>query len=195
MVMEKYVAFLRGINVGGHKLVKMEALRQIFESLGFKDVSTYIQSGNVIFVARATNLTSLKKKIEKALKAELGHEVIVAVVPLSEVVAIVKADPFKGIEASKDVALYVAFFCGEATARPPVPFTDPKEYVDLIGFHEHAAFIVAHRKPNGQHGFPGGFMENQFGVSGTTRNMNTVTKIAAFADAKAPIDAKSAKAR
>ena len=191
--MDRYVAFLRGINVGGHKLIKMETLRQIFESLGFKEVSTYIQSGNVIFASGAKKPGALKKKIERTLKREWGHEVIVALLPASELAAIVQADPFKGIEAGKDVALYVAFLCGEATLKPKVPLALPKDYVELIGFQEHAAFIVARRKPNGQHGFPSDFIEKQFGVSGTIRNINTVTKLAALSSASQSKTTKSAR--
>ena len=63
--MERYIAFLRGINVSGQKLIKMEELRKHFEIPGLKNVATYIQSGNVLFDATETDELKLRKKIEK----------------------------------------------------------------------------------------------------------------------------------
>ena len=65
--MSKYIAFLRAINVGGHT-VKMDVLRQLFESLGFANVETFIASGNVIFESKAGNVKALEKKIETCLQ-------------------------------------------------------------------------------------------------------------------------------
>ena len=70
--MTRYIAFLRAINVGGH-VVKMDALRGLFESLGFSNVETFIASGNVLF---ETNLNgNLEKKIESKLREALGYDV------------------------------------------------------------------------------------------------------------------------
>src|ERR1041385_2626730 len=96
--MSKYVAFLRGINVGGSKVIKMEVLRGVFESLGFTNVTTYIQTGNVIFDTRAKNLTTLQSKVQQELKNSLGHEISVALMNYSDLTAIVERDPFAGIE-------------------------------------------------------------------------------------------------
>ncbi len=73
--MSRYIAFLRAINVGGGRTIKMESLRQVFESLGFSNVGTFIASGNVMFETRTKNGKSLEKKIEKSLQKELGYEV------------------------------------------------------------------------------------------------------------------------
>ena len=72
--MPKYLAFLRAINVGGHT-VKMDHLRQIFESLGLSNAETFIASGNVIFDVKAGNVKTLEKKIENKLHEALGYEV------------------------------------------------------------------------------------------------------------------------
>jgi uncharacterized protein (DUF1697 family) len=65
--MNKYVAFLRGINVGGNNLIKMDVLRQVFEGIGFKSVKTYIQSGNVLFESALADKDVIQEKISKAL--------------------------------------------------------------------------------------------------------------------------------
>lgn len=76
----KYLALLRGINVGGRSLIKMADLRACFETSGFQDVSTYIQSGNVIFSAVApSSKQELKQRIETALQEQFGMSILVAV--------------------------------------------------------------------------------------------------------------------
>ena len=75
--MIKYVALLRGINVGGNKLIKMADLREVFERSGSKMSRTYIQSGNVIFEAKDSDAEKVVRKIEKAIHQSLGHEVTV----------------------------------------------------------------------------------------------------------------------
>src|ERR1041385_5029014 len=94
----RYIALLRGINVGGNKLIKMEALAAAFTAAGFRKVKTYIASGNVIFETRATDRKALTKKIEKMLTAEFGHEIAVAVFTLDELQELTATDPFAGIK-------------------------------------------------------------------------------------------------
>ena len=65
--MSHYVALLRGTNVGGKNLIKMTELVACFEALGFRDVSTYIQSGNVLFTSPASARAALTRRIEQAL--------------------------------------------------------------------------------------------------------------------------------
>jgi uncharacterized protein (DUF1697 family) len=72
--MKKYIAFLRAINVAG-RYVKMEHLRSLFVSMGFADVETFINSGNVIFSSDADNSKILEQEIERQLQADLGFEV------------------------------------------------------------------------------------------------------------------------
>jgi uncharacterized protein (DUF1697 family) len=73
--MEKYIALLRGINVGGHRLIKMEHLKDVFYAMKFKSVRTYIQSGNIIFETKATDAIALQQKIEQQLYDVYGFEV------------------------------------------------------------------------------------------------------------------------
>src|SRR5207245_3566222 len=70
--MPVYVALLRGINVGGHKRVPMDQLRKLCEGLGFGQVKTYIQSGNVVFKARKTDPAALSKRLEKEILKHFG---------------------------------------------------------------------------------------------------------------------------
>ena len=72
--MTRYVALLRGINVGGKNLIKMTDLKACFEALGFENVSTYIQSGNVLFSANKSNQAKLTSRIEEALSKTFNYK-------------------------------------------------------------------------------------------------------------------------
>ena len=84
----RYVAFLRAINVGGRHLVKMDALRRLFEELGFTNVETFIASGNVVFESKSRSAASLEKAIEAHLQKSLGYEVKTFIRSESEVAEI-----------------------------------------------------------------------------------------------------------
>lgn len=86
----KYVALLRGINVGGNSRVEMVRLKKVFEELGFSDVKTYINSGNIIF---ATNqeVSKLADEIEKAIEKEFNLTIKVVIRSFPEIQAIAKA--------------------------------------------------------------------------------------------------------
>ena len=77
--METYISMLRGINVGRTKRVKMDELKEVYNSLNFKDVKTYIQSGNVIFQFENIDTNELKIKIENKLRESLGFDVAVVI--------------------------------------------------------------------------------------------------------------------
>ncbi len=108
LYMTRYVAFLRAINVGGH-VVKMEALRKLFESMGFQRVETYIASGNVIFDSEARKTSALEKKIEDQLKTALGYEVGTFLRSIHELTTLVETIPFTAVEIERASTLQVGF--------------------------------------------------------------------------------------
>lgn len=175
--MIEYVAFLRGINVGGSKLIKMADLRAVFEGSGFRNVSTYIQSGNVIFDAKETNADAVVRKIEKKILQSLGHEVTVILRTATELKGCVKGDPFKGVGPDEEVTKFVTFMSAEPIKKPRLPFLIAKENAEILAIKNRTAFIVCRRKENGLFGFPNAFLEKELGVSATTRNPRTVMKI------------------
>jgi uncharacterized protein (DUF1697 family) len=178
----RYVALLRGINVGGHKLIKMEALARVFKSAGFRNVRTYIQSGNVVFDSSETDPLALAKKIERKLTKAFGHEITVVVLDLTLLAAMAKRNPFKKFEGEKDVMLCAVFFA----ADPPklkLPLKSTPENLEVFAVRDATAFVICRRKKSGWFGFPNNFVEKQFGVAATTRQWKTVQKIVAFARA------------
>src|SRR3982751_3388903 len=107
MKMIKYIAFLRGINVGGHHIVKMEDLRRIFASMRFENVKTFIQSGNVIFETTETNPDALAEKIGRELQKAFGFEIRTMPRALVELEEIAARNPFKN--AAPDEKIYISF--------------------------------------------------------------------------------------
>ena len=178
----RYVAFLRAINVGGKRMIKMEALRGVFESAGYQNVRTFIASGNVIFNATETDPDSLAKKIEKKILKAFGHDVTVIVLTLAELQRVVKLNPFKNIKASKEVMLFVSFLSSEPAKKLKLPMRSANENLDVIALKGRVAFVVAYHKKNGWFGFPNNFLEKDLNVAATTRNWTTVRKIAALED-------------
>ena len=173
----RYVAFLRGINVGGRKLIKMEELARIFTGAGLKNVRTYIASGNVIFESGSTNETALRKKIEKVLRQTLGYEVTVVLLTLGELESIVTRNPFKRRASGAGVVQYVVLLADEPKSKIQIPLISTTENLEVFEVTDRAAFIILRRKKNGRSGYPNNFVEKQLGVAGTTRNWSTLKKI------------------
>src|SRR3990170_6637423 len=96
--MPKYVAFLRGINVGGKNIVKKEMLQEAFASLGYQHVSVWKQSGNIIFETDKADLENIRLEIQKKLHKLLSSNVIVILRSLSYLVEIVEHNPFRNVD-------------------------------------------------------------------------------------------------
>ncbi|MCB9309148.1 MAG: DUF1697 domain-containing protein [Lewinellaceae bacterium] len=90
----KYVVLLRGINVGGKRIIKMDALRAMMDDLNFKNVKTYIQSGNIIFESDETDLQKITKTIETTLKDTFGFDVHVLVIESTRFHQMVDGNPY-----------------------------------------------------------------------------------------------------
>jgi len=177
-----YVALLRGINVGGNKLIRMKDLARICTDAGLKNVRTYIASGNVVFESGSANKTALTRKIEKALHQTLGYEVSVVLRTLSEIKSIVNRNPFRKYEASKDVMLCVVFLANEPKTKPTLPLVSLTDNLEVFEVADGTACVVSRRKKTGWFGFPNNFVEKQFGVTGTTRQWSSVKKLLKFAE-------------
>ena len=137
--MTRYVAFLRGINVGGHT-VKMDALKKAFEALGFQNVSTFIASGNVIFETESQKADALEKKIESALREALGYEVATFLRADKQVREIAEHDAFPK-EVSKDGdTRYVTFLRAApdaATKKRVLALSNDEDVLHLHGAELH----------------------------------------------------------
>jgi uncharacterized protein (DUF1697 family) len=125
-----YVALLRGINVGGKNLIRMPALKACFETNGFEDVRTYIQSGNVIFASPQTRSVELTRRIEAMLAATFDHRPTVVVRSRRQMRALVEKAP-KGFGADPSTFRYNVIFLKEPlTAKGAMASIDTKPGVD-----------------------------------------------------------------
>src|SRR6266851_4700119 len=98
------ISLLRGVNVGGHHMIKMEALRALYESLGLRDAKTYVQSGNVVFKTQERDLVRLSKKIEDGIERKFGFRPHVIVRTPSDLRNVIARNPFaqrRGIEPNR----------------------------------------------------------------------------------------------
>ena len=175
-----HVAFLRAINVGGRAVVKMADLKAAFERAGGRNVRTFIASGNVLFDANAKLPAALKERIRKELVQLFGKEPGVCYRTLDELEALIESDPFGALVADKALKLYVCFADREPKPRPKLPMVDARELVEITGIRDADMLIVSRRKPNGMYGFPNVCVE-ALGVVSTSRNWNTVMRVAEFA--------------
>ncbi|MBN2634776.1 MAG: DUF1697 domain-containing protein [Prolixibacteraceae bacterium] len=108
----QYLALLRGINVGGNNIIKMADLKTCFENMGFSDVATYIQSGNVIFRSAEKEKTSLTSKIEKGLSERFSYNSRMLLVPHAHLKNVVNGAP-QGFGADSANYRYDVLFCIE----------------------------------------------------------------------------------
>jgi uncharacterized protein (DUF1697 family) len=174
--MSKYITFLRAINVGGHN-VKMDHLRQLFESLGFANVETFIASGNVIFEAKAGNTKALEKKIETCLREALGYEVATFIRTDAEVAEIAKYKSFPQSQLDAATALNVGFLTDalDDSAKQKKLMSMQTEIDD---FHVHGREIYwLCKKKQSDSKISNVAIEKALGVKSTLRGVNTVKKL------------------
>jgi uncharacterized protein (DUF1697 family) len=175
---EKYIALLRGINVGGKNLIQMRELKEIFESLGFENVRTYIQSGNVLFESDNEIESEAIRVLEPALKNRLGNEINVFIRSAAEIRTIVKLNPFGRIKT--DAKYYVTFIQKPLKIKPELPMFSPNKDVEIIGINKREIYSRS-IMVNGRSGFPNNYSEKEFGIKATTRNWTTVCKLSDLA--------------
>ncbi|MDR1468742.1 MAG: DUF1697 domain-containing protein [Spirochaetaceae bacterium] len=137
-----YLALLRGINVGGNNIIKMDALRTLFEGLGFTGVTTYIQSGNVLFKSPRHDRRHLEEHIERALREKVGGSIRVALLTSAEMEEIIVQKP-EGFGENKEAYRYdVIFLMGTLTASDAIKEFRPREGVDTISEGKKVLYIA-----------------------------------------------------
>ena len=176
--MKLYAAFLRGINVGGHKLVSMKRLSQAFESLGFKNVRTLLASGNVLFDAPPRNRAGLVRKIEARLEQTFGHEISVIVRTLDELRVVVDSTPFKGIRVTPRTRLFVTFLSEKPRTSLKIPYTSPDKSFRILRLTKsEVCSVLTLGKQWAKNLRQMDILEKEFGRKITTRSWSTVVRV------------------
>ncbi len=171
--MRTYIALLRGINVSGQKKVPMVELRKLFSDLNFKNVQTYIQSGNVIFQSVETNKTFLERMIQKGIVTHFGFDVSVLVRTSVDIKNILEACPFS--EEKK--------INGYFTLLHSVPDKNLMDETSLISYPNEEFHLTDQcvyffsSTGYGNAKCNNNFFERKLKVSATTRNYKTMIKL------------------
>jgi uncharacterized protein (DUF1697 family) len=178
--MEKYISILRGINVSGKKMIKMEALRKLYEDMNFKNVATYIQSGNVIFESKATDTKKLQKQVEKNIIKAFGFDVPVIVKERKEVEAVITNNPFISNKKIDITKLHVTFLSEEPDIIHTDKIKDLKYDPDEFIISGNAVYLFC---PNGYGNtkLNNNYFESKLKVTATTRNWKTVNELVKLA--------------
>jgi uncharacterized protein (DUF1697 family) len=174
--MPRYIAFLRAINVGGHN-IKMDVLRELFESLEFANVETFIASGNVIFESSAKNTATLEKKIEAMLRDGLGYEVSTFIRTTAELAKAAKYMPFKQSQLDAATSLNIAFIANPLDEGPVKKLMACKSDIDDFQIHGREIYWLCLKKQSDSK-FSNAVLEKAIGVRSTLRSMSTIQKMA-----------------
>jgi len=174
------ISMFRGVNVGGHNKIKMDALRALYESLKFEDPRTYVQSGNVIFRTKEKNSAALAKKIQKAIERTFGCCPAVILRTPDELRKAIAATPFgaRNLEPGK---ILVTFLAGDPDPNARATLLTLKAHPEELNLKGRELYIYF---PNGagKSKLPWSSVEKLLGTTGTARNWNSVTKMLAIAE-------------
>jgi uncharacterized protein (DUF1697 family) len=180
--METYISLLRGINVSGSKIIKMDQLKKLYYELQFTDIQTYIQSGNVIFKTGIKDIKSLENQISAAIKTQFGFEVPVLVLPKEKLTEILNNNPFLKNDPDMDVSgLYVTLLQDapsvEATEKMmALDFSPEKIVLQNQVIYLFLPISYGNTKLNNN------FFEARLKTSATTRNWKTLMALASLAE-------------
>lgn len=174
--MTKHLALLRGINVSGHNMMKMDALKTTLENIGFTNVVTYIQSGNVFVETEEESGFGVGFKIKQEIFKSFGHDVPVIVITKNDLELCLKNNPFlkgKDVDTKK---LYVAFISKELPASAINELKISQFKPDEAVIDGNKIFIKYHVGA-GKTRLDQKYIEKKLNLTATMRNWNTVNKL------------------
>lgn len=180
------VSMLRGINLAGHHKIAMEDLRALYESLGFRNPRTYIQSGNVVFQTSRKDLDKLGSDLNDAIERRYGFRADAVLRTQAELRQVLTANPFaaRPVDPAKNLVLFLS---GELTPEQAAAIcqlcTAPEE-IHSDGSHIHCHFPDG----MGRSKLPAAIDKNlkKLKIVGTARNWNTVLKLIGIAETLEP---------
>jgi uncharacterized protein (DUF1697 family) len=172
------ISMLRGINVGGHNLIKMDALREVYGSLGFSNARTHVQSGNVVFTARTGDLGKMARRIEDAIEAQFACRPDVILRTVEEMRSVLQRNPF-AIDADP-AKLIVTFLASEPEkeAHARVRAIEAIEKLHLEG----RELFVYYPDGMGRSKLTPAMVDKALKMRGTGRNWNSVRKLLEMAE-------------
>jgi len=174
--MTAFVSLFRGINVGGQHKVRMDELKDVHESLGFKDVFPYIQSGNVVFNSDEAVLARLRREIEDGFEKKFGFHVEVFVRTSAELSDIIEKNPFQSQQSKESKWIVVLFLAArpDDTAQEDLlkTYAGPEE-IFIAGKEVYIYYVNGIGRSKLSHNF----IEKKLKTVGTARNWNTILQL------------------
>ena len=152
----------------------MKDLERLFESIGFNNVKTYLQTGNVLFESDETDTAKIIKIIDEGIFNELGYRITVLLRTKQELSDIAESEPFKDYD--RDVKYYLTFLAETPKQPPTLPIKMNEIENEIFKYENNNVYSVGFNV-KGRYGFPNVFIEKEFGVPATTRNWNTILRI------------------
>jgi uncharacterized protein (DUF1697 family) len=176
--MPKYIAFLRAINVGG-RIVRMEHLRRLFETMRFSEVETFIASGNVIFDSPSRSPKQLESVIEEFLLENLGFTVTTFIRSTAELAKVARYKPFADAELNAEgTTLYIGFLAHAPGAEAKRKLLSLNSEVDELHLNGRELYWLCSAKFS-ESQLSGARLEKTLGMKTTLRNSTTVKRMAA----------------
>ena len=171
----KYLALLRGINVGGKNIIKMCELKKIFEGMKFTDVKTYIQSGNVIFLDYENDQIKIQKKIERTLFKKLNYKINIRILTFSEINEIVNNKP-KGFGEDNENKYDVIYLIKPLEVKDAIKEIKTRDGVDKM-FEGKNVLYISRLIKNLSKSYFSKIIDTPIYQNITIRNWNTTKKL------------------
>lgn len=170
-----YISILRGINVSGHNIIKMDQLKKLMASLGFENVQTYIQSGNIIYQSKKTDPKKLSESIKKGIQKDFGYDVPVHTLTIDTLETIIKNNPFTKLSLDTSF-LHVTFLAAMPDPAKIEILKSMDTKKDTFEIIEQTMYIYC---PNGYGNtkLSNTFIENKLKIGATTRNWKTTNEL------------------
>ena len=174
--MARYISMLRGINVSGQKLIKMDDLKKAYKTSGFQNVRTYIQSGNVIFQTAKTPPLKLSEKISEIIFKKFNFHVAALVKTLEEMDEIVRNNPFLKEKRIDQAKLYVTFLSQPSKTASIKKLNENIRRIEKFYCHGNEVYLYC---PDGygRSKLSNNLFEKVFSSAATTRNWKTVINL------------------
>lgn len=176
--MPAYLALFRAVNVSGHNIIKMEHLRKVMETEGYKNVATYIQSGNVVFSTDETDKAKIKREMETLLYREYGHDVFNFILDEAELQQAIKNNPYTGPEPEPQGVkkYFVTFLSADATVQGLDQMKKYNRSDDEFKATGSVMYLKLSRSAADSK-LTNSFIESKMSLKSTTRNWNTTLKL------------------
>ena len=178
--MNSYICILRGINVSGNKIIKMDELKNLFQKLKFTEVQTYIQSGNVVFKTEEDDNSKLEMTIHSKILEVFGFEVPVIVKLSEQLEKVFNNNPFLKNRSEDISKLHVTFLSNQPESVDVAQFSNFDFGTDEFQIIEDVVYLFCPLNGYGNTKLSNQFIETKLKCNATTRNWKTITQLMAM---------------